>query len=50
MIRPGEIYMADLAPFLRALAAGEDAAVPEGLPGELRQMLEGLLAAVADAR
>ncbi len=39
-----------LVPFLRALAAGEDAAVPEGLPGELRQILEGLLAAVAEAR
>ncbi len=39
-----------LVPFLQALAAGEDAVVPEGLPGELRQVLEGLLAAVAEAR
>lgn len=34
-----------LAPFLRAVAAGEEASVPEGLPDELRQAMVGIVEA-----
>ncbi len=34
-----------LVPFLRAVAAGEEASVPEGLPEELRQAVAGIVAA-----
>lgn len=39
-----------LAPFLRSLAAGDAVSVPGGLPPELGQGLEQLLAAVAEAK
>jgi hypothetical protein len=39
----------ELAGFLRRIAAGEALAVPDGLPGELRQLLEGLVQAIREA-
>ena len=42
--------MPELAAFLRRLAGGEVPAVPAGLPQELRQFLEGLLAAIRERR
>ncbi len=39
----------ELAGFLRRIAAGEVPAVPDGLPVELRQLLEGLVQAIREA-
>jgi tetratricopeptide (TPR) repeat protein len=40
----------EFAGFLRQIAAGEVPAVPGGLPGELQEWVEGLVAAIREAR
>jgi tetratricopeptide (TPR) repeat protein len=39
----------DYAAFLRQIAAGQVAPIPEGLPGELREWVEGLVEAIGKA-